>query len=183
MTTDLLVSAAGSWQESWDWAWQRHTNELSWYIRPLFLVPMAWAAYRRSAWGIAISLLALVTSMAWFPAPAVPDAQVLAFVEFEQDWLTGDWTAGKVALSSLVPLSLGAYCAAFWQRSLGWGLVVLNGMALGKILWAVVNEDGGVAVVVPALVGLAIGDAAVLAARNWSLRRRRPESASAHPVH
>ena len=155
--------------------WQRHTNELSWYIRPLFLVPLAWAAWRRSAAGIALTLVGLVTSMAWFPAPAVPDPQVLAFVEFEQAWLAGDWTWQKIATAALAPLSIGAFCAALWRRSLGWGLV-LTAMAFGKIGWAVLNEDGGVAVVAPALVGVALGDAALLLA---AARLRRHHHAPA----
>jgi hypothetical protein len=173
VTADLALQAA-DWAGVGDWVWARHTNELSWYVRPLFLVPLAWAASRRSAWGIALTLLALVTSMAWFPAPARPDPQVLAFLEFEREWLAADWDAGKVVLTLLVPLSLAAYCAAFWRRSLVWGLVVLDAMALGKVLWAVVSEDGGVAVVVPALVGLAAGNAVLLAAARWARRSRRP---------
>jgi hypothetical protein len=173
VTADLALQAA-DWAGLGDWVWARHTNELSWYVRPLFLVPLAWAASRRSAWGIALTLLALVTSMAWFPAPARPDPQVLAFIAFEREWLAADWDAGKIALALLAPVSLAAYCAAFWRRSLVWGLVVLNAMALGKVLWAVVSEDGGVAVIVPALLGLAIGDAVVLAAARWVRRPRRP---------
>ncbi len=173
MTADLLLAAdAGS--GLWDWVWQRHTNELSWYVRPLFLVPLAWAAWRRSGWGIALTVVGLLTSMAWFPAPAVPDPQVLSFVEFEKEFLTGDWTWGEAAAAALAPLSLGAFCAALWRRSFTWGLVLLNAMALGKITWATVNDDGGTAVVVPALVGLLVGDAAMLGARaRW---RRRPAS-------
>lgn len=30
------------------WVWARHHNELSWYVRPLFIVPFCWFAYRRS---------------------------------------------------------------------------------------------------------------------------------------
>jgi hypothetical protein len=58
------------------WAYDRHGNILSWYIRPLFLLPLAFFAYRRSGWGIAGTLVALATSMFWFPAPAVPDPRV-----------------------------------------------------------------------------------------------------------
>jgi hypothetical protein len=29
------------------WAWARHHNILSWYIRPLFLLPFCLFAYRR----------------------------------------------------------------------------------------------------------------------------------------
>jgi pimeloyl-ACP methyl ester carboxylesterase len=174
------------------WAWARHHNVLSWYVRPLFLLPLAWAAWRRSGWGIAATLVALVTSMAWFPAPARPDPRVLEFLAFEREYLTGGWTLGKVLLS-LVPIALvAAYCLAFWRRSPGWGLVLLNAMALGKLLWGVVLGDGtGWAMTGPLLAGLAVGDVAlVLAARR--LRGRRAEGSesaaamarfrAAHPV-
>ncbi|NEK60035.1 hypothetical protein GCU56_19450 [Geodermatophilus sabuli] len=179
MIADAVAQAAVA-QDLGDWIWARHTNEFSWYIRPLFLLPMAWAAYRRSAWGIALSVLGLVTSMAWFPAPAEPDPQVLAFIEFEQQWVAADWSPSKIVFSLLAPLALVAYCTAFWRRSLTWGLVVLNAMALGKILWATVSEDGGVAVVVPALAGLAVGNVVLLLAVREVRRRRRREGA--HPA-
>jgi hypothetical protein len=162
---------------AWDWVWDRHANVLSWYVRPLFLVPLAWFAFRRSGWGIAGTLLALATSMAWFPAPAEPDPKVLEFLAFEQDWLTGGWTVGKSVLTLLVPLALGAYCVAFWRRSLGWGLVVLNVMAIGKLGWGVLAGSGtGWAMTVPALAGLVVGDAAIIAALVLSRHRRRSTS-------
>ena len=34
---------------------------------------VGWFAYRRSLLGLAATLVALATSMAWFPAPAAPD--------------------------------------------------------------------------------------------------------------
>jgi hypothetical protein len=108
---------------------------------------------------------------------AEPDPKVLEFLAFEQDWLTGGWTVGKSVLTLLVPLALGAYCAAFWRRSLGWGLVVLNVMAIGKLGWGVLAGSGtGWAMTVPALAGLVIGDAAIIAALVVSRRRRRSTS-------
>ena len=169
MTTTVLSDVLS-------WAWDRHTNILSWYVRPLFMVPLAWAAYRRRPWGIAATIVALLTSMAWFPAPAVPDPMILGFIAFEREWLTGGWPLDKILVTLLVPLSLAAYCVAFWRRSLVWGLVVLNGIALGKVLWSVLaGGDSGWAAVVPALAGLAVGDLAVLAAA----RRLRHRSATA----
>ncbi len=153
-----------------DWAYDRHANVLSWYIRPLFLLPLAWFAYRRSGWGISGTMIALATSMFWFPAPDRPDPQVLEFLDFEREWLTGNWNAQKVLLTLLVPLSLTAYCLAFWRRSVLWGLVILNLMAGGKLLWGVVAGDGtGWAMAAPGLAGLLIGDASFL----WVLRRLR----------
>src|SRR4028118_18058 len=183
-----------------DWAYDRHANPLSWYIRPLFLLPLAWFAYRRSGWGIAGTLVALATSIFWFPAPAVPDPQILEFLDFERECITGTWDLEKFAQATLPPLALTAYCPAFWRRAVArglvstnppparptgdprartacarafgrrsvvWGLVLLNAMAGGKLLWGVVVGDGtGWAMTVPGLVGLLIGDVAVL----WGLR-------------
>ncbi len=157
-----------------DWAYDRHGNVLSWYIRPLFLLPLAWFAYRRSGWGIAGTLVALATSMFWFPAPAVPDPRVEEFLEFEKEWLAGDWDYRKVVFSLLAPtLAIGSYCLAFWRRSPGWGLVILNVMAVGKLLWGVVAGDGtGWAMTVPALTGLVIGNAVLISVVQRQRRRR-----------
>ena len=48
------------------WSFERHHNILSWYIRPLFLLPFCYFAYKRSIQGIIITLIALFTSMFWF---------------------------------------------------------------------------------------------------------------------
>src|SRR3712207_9488974 len=105
-----------------DWAFDRHANPLSWYIRPLFLIPLAWFAHRRSGWGIAGTLVALATSMFWFPAPAQPDPQVLEFLQDEVDWIVSPWTPVKWALALATPLCLGLLAAAFWRRSWVFGL-------------------------------------------------------------
>jgi hypothetical protein len=158
------------------WVWDRHHNILSWYIRPLFLLPFCWFAYRRSPIGIALTLLALVTSMAWFPAPANPDPAVVAMLDTEKAYLLGTWTPAKVAVALLVPLTFAGLGTALWRRSIGWGLVVLNGAVLFKIAWtyAVGDADGAGAHLVPALVGLVLVDAVVLGAAH--VIRRRKES-------
>ena len=164
----------------WDWAWARHGNVLSWYIRPLFLIPLALAAYRRSILGIVGAVVAMLSSMAWFPAPAAPDPRVQEFLAFEQEWLSGGWNAAKVAITVVVPLSLTAYCAAFWKRSLRWGLAVLAFMALGKILWSVAfGGESGSATIVPALAGLGLGGVVLAVVLRRSHRRNGPQVADA----
>jgi hypothetical protein len=161
-----------------DWAWARHANVLSWYIRPLFLLPFVLFAYRRSWPGLAATLLALASSMFWFPAPTAPDPRVLRFLAAERGYLIAGWTAGKVALSALVPLTMTALAVAFWRRSFGWGLAVMTFIAVAKIVWSVAYDRGGVAVVAPAVVGLAITNGAVLLAARWTRRRERARAPS-----
>lgn len=159
------------------WAWARHHNILSWYVRPLFLLPYCWFAYRRSLLGIGLTLLALATSMAWFPAPAVPDPGVTAMLDAEREYLLGPWGPAKVVASLLVPATLAALAVALWRRSLLWGLVVVNTALLFKIGWtfAVGGAAGARAHLLPALAGLAVVDAGlVLVAR--AVRQRRSES-------
>ena len=45
----LFIVVAFTTPSFWDWLWQRHHNQLSWYIRPLFLIPFCWFAYRSSS--------------------------------------------------------------------------------------------------------------------------------------
>src|ERR671916_3175429 len=66
----MVVAVTGSTGEFIAWAWGRHHNVLSWYVRPLFLLPFCYFAYRRSLLGMTLTLIALATSIFWFPAPA-----------------------------------------------------------------------------------------------------------------
>lgn len=141
----------------WDWAWARHANEMSWYIRPLFLVPYCYFAYRRSIAGLLATILALATSMVWFPAPAQPDPRVLEFLQVEQRYLLAPWTPTKVLQTLTVPLTFGLLAVAFWQRRWWFGGAVLALAALGKVLWSVTAaEAAGRSVIPPALLGLVV---------------------------
>lgn len=56
-----------------NWAWQRHHNPLSWYIRPLFVLPFCYFAYKKSVTGLLVTIVAVTSSMFWFPAPSEVD--------------------------------------------------------------------------------------------------------------
>jgi hypothetical protein len=180
------MESAGWINDFLAWAWERHHNVLSWYIRPHFVLPLAYFSYRRSLSGIALTLVALATSMFWFPAPERVDPRVEEFLAFEREWLTGEWTIAKIATTLLVPLILGMLCLTFWRRSLVWGFVGMNAMAAGKVTWGVIDGGGtGWAMLPPALAGLIACDAIVLYAahriRAGSSRRSgRAGTASAH---
>ena len=171
-----LMVATGNMGEFVAWAWERHHNVLSWYIRPLFFLPFCYFAYKRNVSGMTLTLVALATSMFWFPAPERTDAQVLEFLAVEREYLTGHWTMAKVLLALLVPISFVALGLVFWKRSIVYGLVLLNGIVLVKLVWSFYfgDESGGLTLLPSALAGLAVCDAVIL----YVVRRVRKRSSS-----
>ena len=155
------------------WAWARHHNLLSWYIRPLLLLPFCYFAYRRNRVGIGLVVLGWATSWFWFPAPAEPDPRAIELLAAERAYLTTNWTVWKVAIALLVPVGLGTLALAFWKRSVGYGLVVINAMVLFKVAWTFVfaEADGALLHLVPAMLGLAICNLVLLVALRWVRRR------------
>ena len=146
------------------WAWLRHHNVLSWYIRPLFIIPFVYFAYRRSWKGMLITMLALATSMFWFPAPQTIDPAVAQFLDAERQFILGPITMQKAFAWLMVPLFFGLLALAFWKRSWRWGLAVINLAALGKVAWSVAEGGrAGWAVLVPALIGMLVCDLVVWA--------------------
>lgn len=142
-------------QVFFDWVFERHHNQWSWYLRPLFLIPFCFFAYKRSWVGISATLFALFTSMFWFNKPEVVSDNVISFLQFEKDWINSAWDVKKILLAATVPFSFIALGLAFWKRSLlmGMGVVVL--MASGKIMWSIQNAgDDGKSILIPALLGL-----------------------------
>jgi hypothetical protein len=131
-----VIAPTGSTDEFAAWVWARHHNELSWYIRPLFLPPFCYFAYRLSLWGVVLTMVALATSMFWFPAPEHASPRAAEFLSVEREYLTGDWPLWKVLLALVVPISFAALAVAFWKRSLVRGLAVINAMVLVKIVWS-----------------------------------------------
>ena len=174
----LTIAATGSTEQLLGWAWERHANILSWYIRPLFVLPLAYFSYKRWISGIILTLIALATSIAWFPRPDHVQPTVEEFLAFERAWLTSGWTPGKVLMGALSVVALGALCAAFWKRSLAYGLIVITTLAVGKMAWGVVEGRGtGWAMLAPALAGLVICNAGVL----YAMRRMRRRSVPRQP--
>ncbi len=151
------------WLESFaSWAWERHHNPWSWYIRPLFIIPFCYFAYRRSILGMVLTVFALMTSMFWFPKPDAVDPQAEAFLRAERDDLLGEWPWWKIAIALTIPLWFVTLAAAFWHRSLIWGAVAINAAVLGKVAWSFYfGEDSAWTLVPPALIGLFLCNAAV----------------------
>jgi hypothetical protein len=174
-----VIVATASTDEFVAWAWARHHNVLSWYVRPLFLLPFCFFAYRRSLWGIVLTLLALATSMFWFPVPEHPSWAVNEMLASEREYLTADWTLWKVFIALLVPLTFAALGLAFWKRSLVWGLAVVNAAILFKIGWTFLfgTEAGAMSHLPAAVLGLLVCDALIL----YVIRRMRARSSYGRP--
>jgi hypothetical protein len=175
----VAVAVTGSIDEFAAWAWERHHNVLSWYIRPLFLLPFCYFAYKRSLWGIVLTILALATSMFWFPAPEHSSPAVNEMLASEREYLTANWTLWKVVIALLVPFGFAALALAFWRRSLAWGLAVINAMVLFKIGWTFLfsTEAGAMSHLPAAVLGLVVCDALIL----YVMRRMRARSSYGHP--
>lgn len=151
--TFIVVSMTN--QAFFDWVFDRHHNQWSWYLRPVFLIPFCYFSYKHSWTGVSITVFCLFTSMFWFSKPEVVSENVMTFLQFEKDWLYGIWDYKKVLLAITVPVSFIALGLAFWKRSLIMGLGVVVLMATGKIIWSIYNAgEAGKSIIVPALVGL-----------------------------
>ncbi|KNF07625.1 hypothetical protein CLPU_14c00430 [Gottschalkia purinilytica] len=155
--TLLFIVLAFTNKSFFNWAYERHQNQLSWYLRPLFLIPFCYFAYKRSWAGIFGTIFLLLTSMFWFPRPEVVSDQVKQFLEMEKEYLSGDWGSAKILMSLLIPVSFTALAVAFWKRSLWFGLSVVIFMAVAKMIWSVAfGGEAGKSIFIPAILGLVI---------------------------
>ncbi|MBW8199761.1 hypothetical protein [Flagellimonas abyssi] len=140
-----------------DWVFERHHNQWSWYLRPLFLLPFCYFAYRKSFTGMMVSIFALFTSMFWFPKPEIVSESVIDFLEFEKEYLYGEWNLSKQLLTLTIPISFIALGLAFWKRSVIMGIAVVVLMATGKMVWSIQNAgESGKSILIPAILGLLI---------------------------
>ena len=155
-----------------DWAWARHHNPLSWYIRPLFILPFCYFAYKRTVWGMVVTLVAVTSSMFWFPVPATVEPRATAFLAVEREWITGPPTLSRLVLPLLIPIWFIALAAAIRRRS--WAaaaLVIIAGTTL-KVAWSFyVAGVSAWIIVTPVALGNAVC-AAVLTYAYWRTRSR-----------
>ncbi len=138
-----------------NWAFARHHNVLSWYIRPLFIIPIIFFAFRKSLTGVFASVFALFTSMFWFPAPETNSPQVMTFLAYEMEYLKGAWTVPKIVMTLTVPIFFVALIMAAWKRNWKILIGVVVAAAVLKILWSVVfGGEAGMSILKPAIIGL-----------------------------
>jgi hypothetical protein len=153
--TLLFVTVAMTNNVFFEWAFDRHHNQWSWYIRPLFLIPFCYFSFKRNLSGIAITTFCLFTSMFWFARPDIVSDQVKEFLQFEKDYLYGTWTSIKILMALTIPISFIALALAFWKRKPALGIAVVVFMAVGKIAWSIQNAgESGQSILAPAMIGL-----------------------------
>ncbi len=175
----LLVVLAFTNKEFFDWAFARHQNQLSWYIRPLFLLPFCFFSYKRYLAGITGTMFLLLTSMFWFPEPSVIDKSVREFLDMEKQYLTSDWNWPKVVITILVPLSLIILSVAFWKKNRLLGIWVLVFIAVAKMLWSFMfGGESGQTVILPAVIGLVLCILIITIVFARINRKKRSEPAS-----
>jgi hypothetical protein len=148
-----------------NWAWARHQNPLSWYLRPLFLLPFCYFAYKKNIWGMVLTVVAVASSMFWFPPPDVVDPRAEAFLDVERQYIGGPWTVGKIALAALVPIWFVALWWTFRRRSWLGASVVIGAGTLLKVTWSFwVAGDSAWSIIPPVALGTAICTCALLVA-------------------
>ena len=151
------------------WAFERHQNILSWYIRPIFIIPIILGAYFKSFSLIFLSIFSLFTSMFWFPVPDKVDEKVIGFLNFEKEYLTSGWTSEKITIVSVILLFFIFLIYATWKRN--W--ILLVSVILIWAIWKVVHSifssgSDGTSIIKPAVIGAIVCIIGVLFIKNWN---------------
>jgi len=123
-------------------------------------------------WGMALTVVAVASSMFWFPAPATPDPRAAAFLAVERQYIDGPWTLGRIVLTALVPIWFVALAWAVRRRSwLGVATVIGSGTLL-KVAWSFRAAGSSAWVIVPPVVLGTVVCAGVLLIAYTRVRRR-----------
>jgi hypothetical protein len=95
--------------------------------------------------------------MFWFPRPEIISDNVKEFLQFEKEYLYGEWDINNIIMTLTIPISFIALGLAFWKRSVFIGLGVVILMATGKVIWSIHNAgESGKSIIIPAVIGLLI---------------------------
>jgi len=140
-----------------EWVWERHHNIWSWYVRPLFIFPFCYFAYKRKLAYLLLVLAIFPTTLFWFPAPDEPSQKVLEYLSWEREFITQGMLWEKLLLVFLVILFLFLLALSFWKRSLLFGVIVLNVGTFLKVVWSFYYGGSvGSAAILPSVVTLVI---------------------------
>ena len=137
-------------------------------------------------WGIVMTLVAVTTSMFWFPVPDSPDPRAVALLNVERQYLRAPLTLERLVLTALIPIWFVALALAIRKVSLLAVAVVIGSGTLLKLGW-LFREGGSDAwvIVPPVAVGTAVCAGVLLLAyrrirndnsANWRTRVAKPSS-------
>lgn len=153
-----------------EWAWARHHNPLSWYIRPFFVLLFCYFSWKRSWVGVVIVILATISSIAWFPAPQALDPTIEGYLAAELRWLSDPVLAATMIV--MVVGTLWLLAASLWTRRWLYAIVLLNAMPIAKVVFSVMlDREAGWASLWPALATLIVCDLAIAAVYVYRKRR------------
>ena len=145
-----------------EWVWERHHNILSWYVRPIFVIPYCYFAYKRNLKLLILTLVLFPTTLFWFPAPETVSQNVLQYLEWERDFMLHGSVAQKLLLLFLVIGFLWILALAFWRRSWLFGVAILNAGTGLKIVWSIFfGGTVGYAAILPSIVTLIVCNTAL----------------------
>jgi len=157
IATVFFILAMSLNEGFFNWTFARHHNVMSWYIRPVILIPFIYFSYKKQPVGISATIFLLLTSMFWFPEPALADPAVSEFLAMEKEYLTSGWSMVKVFFAFIVVFSMAGLSYALWQRNKKAGIVILVLIAAGKVAWSVAEGgSSGASIILPAAIGLAV---------------------------
>jgi len=127
-----------------------------------------------------LTIIAVATSMFWFPAPAIEESRATAFLAMERRYITGTWTLVKIAMTVLVPIWFFVLAWAFWRRSWLAGFLVINVGALLKVIWSFNFAGSSAWSIIPAV---SLGAVAINGVMLYAYRRvhRRNETTVERP--
>jgi hypothetical protein len=139
------------------WAFERHQNRISWFIRPLFLIPFCYFAYKKSLNGILLSILALFTSMFWFPIPEIIDPKTIEFLNMEKLYLANALSISNLIWYAWIILFFYLLARACWYKSIKTALFIVLITWVIKIVWSVFNSpESGKAIIPFFIIGFII---------------------------
>ena len=167
------------------WAWARHHNILSWYIRPLFLLPFCFFAYRRSLPGIGAHPGRPGHQHGVVPGAGEPEPGGGRDADAERDYLFGPWNAAKVVALADDPGHLHRSRPRLLAPvdGLGAGGDQRSGVVQDRLDLAVSGTAGANAHLLPALAGLIMVDARDRHRRPAGGRRRTGRGRHEHRRH
>ena len=163
-----LIAAFVNSESFFNWAFHRHQNVWSWWARPLLMIPFCYFAYKKNRNGILLVVLAILSSMFWFPAPANPDPQMIEFLEMEKVHLTSGWTGEKIITVLAILAFFGGITAALWQGSIKFGIGIAIAGAVLKVIWSFyASPEYGILALPFALGGAVLLILMAFAYRRW----------------